>query len=131
MGNLDVLISVPLHIVNPMRETTLVQVDVGHLNKRIEVTVPNNIQVGHRIRLKGLGYKGEPCGDLIIEISNITIENNVVQKEKCVQKMMVVNFDHFSEVNSCLENGWRIVDFKPFKDFDKFINVYVLLEKKE
>lgn len=73
MENMDATIRVPLHIINPYSEKTIIQVNVTHLNKRVEVVVPNNIQPGHIIRLKGLGYGG--IGDLLIEISSITVRN--------------------------------------------------------
>ena len=108
MGNLDATVSVPLHIINPLSEKTIVQVDIPHLNKRIEVAVPNNIQVGHRIRLKGLGYGTNPSGDLIIEISKITIESNLKTESEIkyfMQKIVVVEFNNFNEVNNYLGNG--------------------------
>lgn len=131
MGNLDATVSVPLHIINPLSEKTIVQVDIPHLNKRIEVAIPNNIQVGHRIRLKGLGYGTNPSGDLIIEISKITIESNLKTESEIkyfMQKIVVVEFNNFNEVNNYLGNGWKVIDFKPFKD-NPSIYVYVLLEK--
>lgn len=45
-----------------------------------------------------------------------------------MQKIVVVEFNNFNEVNNYLGNGWKVIDFKPFKD-NPSIYVYVLLEK--
>lgn len=132
MANTDITLLVPLHIMNPFSETTIIQVDVTHLNKRIEVSVPNNIQVGHRIRLKGLGYHQIPSSDLIIEISKITIEGMQTitsEGKNIMQKMLVVKNNDFDEVNNLLKSGWKVIEFKPFKN-DIYPYVYVLLEKE-
>ncbi len=124
----DSIIKVPLHIINPSSENTLIQVNVPYSDKRVEVTVPNNVQVGHQIRLKGLVNWFNQPGDLIVEISKITICGNNDFKET-KQKMITVTQNNFSEVNRLLEIGWKVREFKPFKD-SSIVYVYVLLEKE-
>lgn len=140
MGKLDAEINVVLKIYNPYSEYTFVQVKVPYLGKYIEVKVPNNIQEGHRIRLKEMGYSDGfgNKGDLYIIISNIiygehketSTAENKTQEKRVMQKMVVVEYDDFDEVNNYLKNGWIVKEFKPFKR-DMYVNVYVLLEKEE
>lgn len=129
MSSLDVEIKIELKIYNLHTESTLVQVDVPYLNKTIEVNVPNNIQEGHKIRFKGLGCidkSGDKKGDLYIVVSKIIYA--IDGKETSMQKMLVVENNNFSSVNNYLESGWKIKDFKPFRQ-ESFLYVYVLLEK--
>ncbi len=132
LGNLDCMMSVPLHIYNPSSATTLIQIDVEHLGRRVEVEVPNNIQIGHKIRLKGLGYVSNPPGDLIIEISDITFGNECRGgNKKFTQKMIIVENHSFNSLEYEIYKGWRVVDYKPYKDRDKlYPYLYVLLEKE-
>jgi len=141
MGNLDAEISVVLRIYNPYSAETIVQVEVPYLDKYIEVRVPNNIQTGHRIRLKEMGYSDKygNKGDLYIVVSDIlmgacketnTVDNHDKKGKKVIQKMLVVEENNFYEVNSYLGGGWIVKDFKPFKR-DVFMYVYVLLEKTD
>jgi len=110
---------------------TCVQVEIPYLNKTVEVNVPNNIQVGHKIRLKQLGYEGENGvrGDLFLVINKIQYRNRKSEEEqRTMQKMMVVEYNDFNEVNQMLQGGWIVKEFKPFKD-SPYLYVYVLLEK--
>lgn len=45
------------------------------------------------------------------------------------EKMIVVEHNDFDEVNEYLEYGWKVKEFKPFKDSNN-LYVYVLIEKK-
>ena len=129
MSNLDAEIKIVLRINNIHSESTLVQVDIPYLNKTIEVNVPNNIQEGHKIRFKGLGYTDNYAGkqgDLYVVVSKIVFGNS--SEEMSMQKMLVVEHNDFRDVNSHLEQGWKVKEFKPFKH-DCYLYVYVLLEK--
>lgn len=130
MGNMDATIRVPIHIINPYSENTIVQVDVSHLNKRIEVVIPNNIQPGHIIRLKGLGYGG--IGDLLIEISSITLgssDNTTKQTErkKRYDYMVQRKSEYWMENELCEmgSKGWRCISItKREIDYDEYLLVF-------
>lgn len=129
MSNLDVEIKTTLKIYNLHAESTILQVEVPYLGKTIEVNVPNNIQEGHKIRYKGLGCiskNGEHHGDLFIVISKIIYSIN--GKENTSQKIMIARNNDFTDINYYLDNGWRALELKPFRNSDE-IYVYVLLEK--
>lgn len=134
MGRLDAEINISLTIHNMQSEYTIVQVNIPYLDKDIEIKVPNNIQEGHRIRLKGLGYSdGTECrGDLYVVVSKIVYpgesESVSMEGEKVsMQKMVVVEDNDFREVNNYLQSGWKVKEFKPFK-YEIYLYVYVLLE---
>ena len=127
MSAFDSTIDIVLDIQDSDSEFTLVQVDIPYLDKSIEVKVPNDIQVGHKMRIKNLGYIDDDSGirgDLYLYISKI-MKNGEVQ---VMQKMIVVEENDFDEVNEYLENGWKVKEFKPFRN-DIYMYVYVLLER--
>ena len=77
--------------------------------------------------MEGLGYKDSSSGirgDLYVVISKV-IGANIINIP--VQKMMVVYNDDFEVVNSYLDAGWKVKEFRPFKSGDN-VNVYILLE---
>lgn len=122
----DAEIKITLDIVDLSCQYTLVQVDVPYLHKTIEVKIPHNIQKGYRVRLNGLGYEygqGER-GDLYVTVEKIRLFK--VGETIDMQKMLVVKYNDFCEVNDYLKNGWTVKEFKPFKESN---NVYVLIEK--
>lgn len=103
--------------------------DVPYLGRTIEVNVPNNIQEGHKIRLKGMGYidtHSDKQGDLFIIVSKIKYRKD--NEKEIIQKMLIVQNNNFEEVNGYLENGWYIKDYKPFRQ-ESNLYVYVLIEK--
>lgn len=132
MVNLDAELEIVLNISNWYSQSTLVQVEIPYLRKTIEVQIPNNIQKGHKVRLKGLGYSDMlgNKGDLYLIVSKIerNVENNMESEAITMQKMVVVKYNDFCEVNNYLENGWKVKEFKPFRE-DCMVYVYVLLEK--
>ncbi len=125
MSHLDAEKSIELIINGLDSEYTPVQVEIPYLNKIIEVKVPNNVQEGHKIRLEGLGYADASGirGDYYLVISKIK------RMYGNQEKMIVVEHNDFDEVNEYLEYGWKVKEFKPFKDSNN-LYVYVLIEKK-
>ena len=134
--NLDAEIEIVLNMSSRYSQSTLVQVEIPYLRKTIEVQIPNNIQEGHKVRLKGLGYSDTlgNKGDLYLIVSKIerfiegNVGNNIESEVITMQKMVVVKYNDFCEVNNYLENGWKVKEFKPFRE-DCMVYVYVLLEK--
>lgn len=119
-----------LTIIDLHSPFTLVQVEIPYLNKTIEVKVPNNIQEGHKIRVKGLGYSDNSGnrGDLYLVVTKINYFNEKKAGDAIMQKMIVVRNNDFEVVNRYLEQGWQVKEFKPFKD-SPYVYIYVLLEK--
>ncbi|MDD6590175.1 MAG: DnaJ C-terminal domain-containing protein [Anaerobutyricum hallii] len=142
MNGFDVKQDIVLDIYDNNQEYTLMEVDVPHLGKKLEVKIPNNVEVGHRIRIKGYGYQSAmgTRGDLYLIIADIndmrdTLDAVIVKekRKKVIQKLMMAKDGDFYEVNQCLENGWKVVDFKPVKmnnthSYDTY--TYILLEKQ-
>ena len=123
----DSTIDIVLDIQDSDSEFTLVQVDIPYLDKSIEVKVPNDIQVGHKMRIKNLGYLDDASGirgDLYLNISKIMKKGEA----QVMQKIIVVEENDFDEVNEYLERGWKVKEFKPFRN-DIYLYVYVLLER--
>ncbi len=122
----DAEIKIELNITDLNSPYTLVQVYVPYMDKTIEVKVPHNIQVGHKIRIRGMGYSDSQNhrGDLYVTVDKINRE----REKKVRQEMVVVEFNDFSEVNIRLNDGWIVKEFKPFRD-GGMVYVYVLLEK--
>lgn len=71
--SLDIEICVSVKLAGMRSEKTEVMVYVPHLGKNITVYIPNNIKVGQRIRLKGIGLKGEAgdAGNLYVKVVDI------------------------------------------------------------
>lgn len=119
LNPLDVEIKITLEIIDVNSPYTIMYVYVPHLEKTLEIKVPNDIQEGYKLRFTGLGrdiqtgYKG----DLYIIINRI-----IIVKDE-TQKVLVVNNNDFSSVNEYLSQGWKVKEFLPFKDL-----VYVIIE---
>ena len=125
---LDAEIKITLDIIDLNCEYTLKQIDIPYLNKTVEVKIPHNIQPGYRIRLNGLGYEDERGirGDFYVTVEKIRLLN---ESEKInMQQMIVVKNNDFYKVNEYLRDGWKVKEFKPFKD-SMNVYVYVLIEK--
>lgn len=140
MNGLDAEMYIDVVINDVKSSFTYVNVYVAHLKKDVQVKIPHNIQKGQKIKLKGLGHADFPNdnrGDLYLTVRSITITdnpndsgNNELYEEKIImQKMLAVELDNFNEVNGYLETGWRVKEFKPFKNGCGEIIVYVLIEK--
>lgn len=78
---LDANIDITAKLIGLESEKTQQKVEIPHLNKCIEVTIPNDIEIGQSIRLKGLGNTLEDGmrGDLYLNIESI----EYVSSKKC------------------------------------------------
>lgn len=120
-------------VINANSEYNFAKVDLAHLNKTIEVKIPNDIVVGQKIRLKELGYidSSGNRGDLYLIITDVKRNYGTCSEERkkvSMQKMLCVKDDYLSELNDYLAKGWRVVEFKLIRG-ECYVYAYVLIEK--
>ncbi|WP_418750057.1 AAA family ATPase [Frisingicoccus sp.] len=93
--DLDVEIGIKASLYGELNGKTDNLVTVPHLNKDVYVSVPNNIQVGQKIRIKEMGKKGiNKKGDFLVRIDDIDIYEPM---EVCLDKIdgTVTKVNHF------------------------------------
>ena len=78
---MDVVIEIKPILTGPKHEFSNHMVYVPHLNKQMELSIPNWIEVGHSIRISGKGKtnKAGETGDLLFKI--IEIQCNDIEVE--------------------------------------------------
>lgn len=74
----DIDISIKVDLVGPEDAKTVHTVEIPHLKKVVEVAIPNDIEIGQTIRLKGLGWEDGAGnkGDVYLKIEDIIDDNN-------------------------------------------------------
>lgn len=75
--SLDVTISAQVTLKGKLEESTAVDIYFTHIGKTMSVRVPNNIQIGQSLRLRGLGHTAEDGrkGDAYVRIVQIDYDN--------------------------------------------------------
>lgn len=75
--SLDVNISVQVTLKGKLEESTTVDIYFTHIGKTMEVQVPNSIQIGQSLRLRGLGHVAADGrkGDAYVRVVQIDYDN--------------------------------------------------------
>ena len=108
--SLDVNISAQVTLKGKIEESTTVEVYFTHLGKTIAVRVPNSIQIGQSLRLRGLGHTDADGrkGDAYVRIVQIDYDNTTQSNDHPHRKT-----SYEGEVRKCPQCGETISAFVP------------------
>lgn len=102
--SLDVNVSLQVVLEGKADGYTKVDIYLKHIDKTVAVNVPNNIEVGRTIRLRGLGHTSPSGqkGDAYVRIAHIDYET--IQQESSEPQRKVIYEGNIQKCPSCGES---------------------------